>query len=155
MPSRIVRIYEGSFPASRNASRMCRKRHRRVPSYSDEVINWNVIATSVALPGGQNAIQQSRTYAMVQLRRSRCPERHRPTICPVRVLSSRRPDGIGAGRHRYCRARCAREPGASASRNIDAALTTSLGLIAPGALKGCRSGDRARVRGRDTRPARD
>ena len=33
----------------------------------DEVINWNVIATSVGLPGGLNAIQQSRVYAMSQL----------------------------------------------------------------------------------------
>ncbi len=33
----------------------------------DEVANWNAIATSVALPGGKNAIEQSRIYAMVQL----------------------------------------------------------------------------------------
>jgi hypothetical protein len=34
---------------------------------ADEVLNWNGIATSVAIPGGKNAIQQSRIYAMVQL----------------------------------------------------------------------------------------
>jgi hypothetical protein len=33
----------------------------------DEVINWNVTATTVAFAAGQNGVQQSRTYAMVQL----------------------------------------------------------------------------------------
>lgn len=33
-------------------------------AHADVVTDWNVIATTNAPPAGQNAIQQSRTYAM-------------------------------------------------------------------------------------------
>jgi hypothetical protein len=106
--------------------------HAVVP---DEVINWNAIATGVALPGGQNAIQQSRIYAMVQLAvhdalnaidRRYAPYAYSPSEDPTASA----PAAIATAAHDVL---ASQVPAQAAV--IDAALTTSLSLIAPGASK--------------------
>lgn len=101
----------------------------------DEVINWNVIATSVALPGGQNAIQQSRTYAMVQLAvhdalnaidRRYTPYAYAPTEDPTASA----PAAVSTAAHDVLLSQVPAQAG-----TINAALTTSLSLIPDGAAK--------------------
>ena len=117
----ISGLYMGAPPA-----------HAVVP---DEVVNWNVIATNVALPGGQNAIQQSRTYAMVQLAvhdaLNAIDRRYAPyAYVPVEDPTASGPAAIATAAHDVL---LNQVPAQAAA--IDAALTTSLSVIAPGASK--------------------